>query len=174
MPRRLVTTIAPTGGDTRGFVNQNFATREPVPPPVILQGPRQPLSFRARPGLGQENLRSARDVTIAGFALDGNDWDANYVGRRKGDNYVGEVDHGFDKQSSTELRKQLTPLIHKTQPYTKLIAHKGIWVEPELNAEIESVQNPQRERCGTRSIRACGRICERTPSIAFGSGRTAA
>ena len=36
-----------------------------------------------------------------------------------------------------ELRKRLTPLIRKTQPYTKRIAHKGIWVEPELNAEIE-------------------------------------
>jgi bifunctional non-homologous end joining protein LigD len=25
----------------------------------------------------------------------------------------------------------------KTQPYSKRIAHKGIWVEPELVAEIE-------------------------------------
>ena len=62
-----------------------------------------------------------------------------YVGRRKGDDliYAGKVDHGFDKKSSAELRKRLTPLIRKTQPYTKRIAHKGIWVEPELNAEIE-------------------------------------
>ena len=29
------------------------------------------------------------------------------------------------------------PLIRKTQPYTKRIAHKGIWVEPQLLAEIE-------------------------------------
>lgn len=35
------------------------------------------------------------------------------------------------------LREHLTPLIRKTQPYTKRIAHKGIWVEPELMAEIE-------------------------------------
>jgi bifunctional non-homologous end joining protein LigD len=35
------------------------------------------------------------------------------------------------------LRKRLTPLIRKTQPYAKRIAHKGIWVEPEVNAEIE-------------------------------------
>ena len=27
--------------------------------------------------------------------------------------------------------------VRKTQPYTKRIAHKGIWVEPELLAEIE-------------------------------------
>lgn len=78
-------------------------------------------------------------LTIAGFALDGNDWDGIYLGRRKGDHlvYAGKVDHGFDKKSSTDLRKRLTPLIRKTQPYTKRIAHKGIWVEPELLAEIE-------------------------------------
>ncbi len=35
------------------------------------------------------------------------------------------------------LRKRLKPLIRKTQPYTKRIAHKGIWVEPELLVEIE-------------------------------------
>jgi hypothetical protein len=35
-----------------------------------------------------------------------------------------------------ELRRRLTPLIRKTQPYAKRIAHKAIWVEPEL-AEIE-------------------------------------
>jgi bifunctional non-homologous end joining protein LigD len=52
-------------------------------------------------------------------------------------NYAGKVDHGFDKQSSAELRKPFTPLIRKTQPYTQRVAHKGIWVEPELNADIE-------------------------------------
>lgn len=78
-------------------------------------------------------------LTIAGFALDGNDWDGIYVGRRKGKDlvYAGKVDHGFDKASAAELRKRLTPLIRKTQPYTKRIAHRGIWVEPELLAEIE-------------------------------------
>jgi bifunctional non-homologous end joining protein LigD len=78
-------------------------------------------------------------LTIAGFALDGNNWDGIYVGRRKGKDliYAGKVDHGFDEQSTAELRKRLTPLIRKTQPYAKRIAHKGIWVEPELLAEIE-------------------------------------
>ena len=78
-------------------------------------------------------------LTIAGFALDGNDWDGIYVGRRKGNDliYAGKVDHGFDKKSASDLRKRLTPLIRKTQPYSKRIAHKGIWVEPELMAEIE-------------------------------------
>ena len=35
------------------------------------------------------------------------------------------------------LRARLTPLIRKTQPYAKRIAHRGIWLEPELLAEIE-------------------------------------
>jgi bifunctional non-homologous end joining protein LigD len=76
-------------------------------------------------------------LTIAGFALDEGKWDGIYVGRRKGKEliYAGKVDHGFDKKSSAELRKRLTPLIRKSQPYTKRIAHKGIWVE--LLVEIE-------------------------------------
>jgi bifunctional non-homologous end joining protein LigD len=78
-------------------------------------------------------------LPIAGFALDGNDWDGLYVGRRKGKEliYAGKVDHGFDKTSVAELRRRLTPLIRKTQPYVKKIADRGIWVEPELLAEIE-------------------------------------
>jgi bifunctional non-homologous end joining protein LigD len=78
-------------------------------------------------------------LSIAGFALDGNDWDGIFVGRCKGCDlvYAGKVDHGFDKQSADHLRKRLTPLIRKTQPYSKRIAHRGIWVEPELLAEIE-------------------------------------
>jgi len=78
-------------------------------------------------------------LTIAGFAIDGTKWDGIYLGRRKGKDlvYAGKVDHGFDKTSAAELRRRLTPLIRKTQPYAKRIGHKGIWVEPELMAEIE-------------------------------------
>jgi bifunctional non-homologous end joining protein LigD len=78
-------------------------------------------------------------LTIAGFALDEGKWDGIYVGRRKGDDliYAGKVDHGFDKTSAADLQKRLKPLIRKTQPYAKRIAHKGIWVEPKLLAEIE-------------------------------------
>ena len=94
-------------------------------------------------GRGREWVKTTcvqrETLMIAGFALDGNEWDGIYLGRRRGDDliYAGKVDHGFDKKSSTELRKRLTPLIRRTQPYTKRIAHKGIWVEPELLAEIE-------------------------------------
>ncbi|PDT88814.1 DNA ligase [Bradyrhizobium sp. Y36] len=78
-------------------------------------------------------------LTIAGFALDGTKWDGLYVGRRKGDNlvYAGKVDHGFDKTSTAELRRRLEPLVRKTQAFAKRVAHKGIWVEPKLKAEIE-------------------------------------
>jgi bifunctional non-homologous end joining protein LigD len=78
-------------------------------------------------------------LTIAGFAIDEGKWDGIYVGRRKGNDliYAGKVDHGFDKTSAADLQKRLKPLIRKTQPYAKRIAHKGIWVEPKLLAEIE-------------------------------------
>jgi bifunctional non-homologous end joining protein LigD len=78
-------------------------------------------------------------LTIAGFALDGEKWDGIYLARRRGKDliYAGKVDHGFDRTSAADLRKRLTPLIRKTQPYTKRIAHRGIWVEPQLLAEIE-------------------------------------
>ena len=51
--------------------------------------------------------------------------------------YAGKVDHGFDTATAKDLQARLKPLIRKTQPYSKRIAHKGIWVEPELLAEIE-------------------------------------
>jgi hypothetical protein len=91
-------------------------------------------------------------LTTAGFALDGNDWDGIYLSRRKGNDliYAGKVDHGFDKTSAAILRKRLTPLIRKTQPYAKRIAH---WVEPEL---LE-----RRGRCDILSSADCARTCSR-------------
>jgi bifunctional non-homologous end joining protein LigD len=78
-------------------------------------------------------------LPIAGFALDGKKFDGIYLARQKGNElvYAGKVDHGFDPASSKDLQARLRPLIRKTQPYTKRIAHKGICVEPELLAEIE-------------------------------------
>jgi bifunctional non-homologous end joining protein LigD len=78
-------------------------------------------------------------LQIAGFALDGNKWDGIYVGREKAGQlvYAGKVDHGFTSESEKDLRARLKPLIRKTQPYAKKIAHRGIWVEPSLLAEIE-------------------------------------
>jgi bifunctional non-homologous end joining protein LigD len=78
-------------------------------------------------------------LAIAGFALDGKQWDGIYLGRRKGKEliYAGKVDHGFDTASAKDLQARLKPLIRETQPYAKKIAHRGIWVEPSLLAEIE-------------------------------------
>jgi bifunctional non-homologous end joining protein LigD len=78
-------------------------------------------------------------LPIAGFALDGKKWDGLYLGRHKGRDliYAGKVDHGFDTASAKDLQARLKPLIRKTQPYSKKIAHRGIWVEPSLLAEIE-------------------------------------
>jgi bifunctional non-homologous end joining protein LigD len=78
-------------------------------------------------------------LQIAGFALDGNKWDGIYVGREKAGQlvYAGKVDHGFTPQAEKDLRARLKPLIRKTQPYAKKIAHRGVWVEPSLLAEIE-------------------------------------
>jgi bifunctional non-homologous end joining protein LigD len=78
-------------------------------------------------------------LPIAGFALDGNKWDGLYIGRERAGQliYAGKVDHGFTPEFEKELRARLRPLIRKTQPYAKKIAHRGIWVEPSLLAEIE-------------------------------------
>ena len=78
-------------------------------------------------------------LAIAGFALDGKKFDGIYLGRRKGRElvYAGKVDHGFDTESAKDLQAKLKPLIRSTQPFSKRIAHRGIWVEPELLAEVE-------------------------------------
>jgi bifunctional non-homologous end joining protein LigD len=78
-------------------------------------------------------------LPIAGFALKDKQFDGIYIGRLKGNDliYAGKVDLGFDKTSAADLQARLKPLIRKTQPYAKKIAHKAIWVEPQLLAEIE-------------------------------------
>ena len=76
---------------------------------------------------------------IAGFAMKESKFDGLYLGRRSGEGlvYAGKVDHGFDGVSAKDLQARLKPLVRKTQPYAKRIAHRGIWVEPSLLAEIE-------------------------------------
>jgi len=85
------------------------------------------------------HLKKVIDGTDIHYSESFDDWGGIYLARRKGDDliYAEKVDHGFDKASAADLRERLTPLIRKSQPYTKRIAHKGIWVEPELLAEIE-------------------------------------
>jgi bifunctional non-homologous end joining protein LigD len=83
--------------------------------------------------------RQRETLPIAGFALKENRFDGLYIGRQEGDEliYAGKVDHGFDNASAEDLQARLKPLIRKTQPYAKKIAHRGVWVEPSLLAEIE-------------------------------------
>jgi bifunctional non-homologous end joining protein LigD len=83
--------------------------------------------------------RQRETLPIAGFALKQNRFDGLFVGRLKGREliYAGKVDHGFDSASAKDLQARLKPLIRKTQPYAKKIAHRGVWVEPSLLAEIE-------------------------------------
>ena len=83
--------------------------------------------------------RHLSTITSARTGSDGKKWDGIYLGRRKGKEliYAGKVDHGFDAASAKDLQARLKPLIRETQPYAKKIAHRGIWVEPSLLAEIE-------------------------------------
>jgi ATP-dependent DNA ligase len=87
----------------------------------------------------EENLRPTRDAADRGFSIKDKQFDGIYMGRQKGKSlvYAGKVDHGFDKASLKDLQARLKPLIRKTQPYAKKNAHRGIWVEPSLLAEIE-------------------------------------
>jgi bifunctional non-homologous end joining protein LigD len=101
-------------------------------------------------------------LTIASFSLHGSKWDALYVGRRKCDDlvYAGKVDHGFDKVSAAELRKRLAPLVRKTQAFVKRVAHKGIWVEPKLFAEIEYRAKSAEGKVRHPFFLGCGRTCD--------------
>jgi bifunctional non-homologous end joining protein LigD len=78
-------------------------------------------------------------LPIAGFALKAKKFDGLFMGRRKGQDlvYAGKIDHGFDATSAKDLQARLKPLIRKQQPYAKKIAHRGVWVEPSLLAEVE-------------------------------------
>ena len=56
-----------------------------------------------------------------------------------------------------ELRKRRAPLIRRSQPYSKRIAHRAIWVERKLLAEIEYASSPLKERCGIPTEVSCVR-----------------
>lgn len=101
-------------------------------------------------------------LTIAGFAMKKNRFDGLYIGRLKGDQlfYAGKIDHGFDKVSTKDLQARLKPLIRKTQPYSKKIAHHGIWVEPSLLAEVEYRAKSAEGKVRHPFFKASGRICD--------------
>ena len=102
-----------------------------------VEGAGQRVCQRPRQQLVKKTCEQRETLTITGFALEEGKWDGMYLGRRRKSQYAGKVDHRFDKASAADLQKRLKPLIRKTQPYSKRIANKGIWVEPKLLAEIE-------------------------------------
>jgi hypothetical protein len=78
----------------------------------------------------------------------------------QGSDHAGKVDHGFDTENAKVLRARLTPLIRKTQPYSKRIAHRGIWVEPDLLAETEYRAKSAEGKVRHPFSRDCARICD--------------
>jgi bifunctional non-homologous end joining protein LigD len=104
-----------------------------------VEGPGQRLPNGAQQRLGQEDLRTARDPDHRRLCARRKQVGSpvRWPPQGKRSDLRRQVDHGFDKVSAVHLRKRLEPLVRKTQPYAKRIAHKGIWVEPKLHAEIE-------------------------------------
>ena len=101
-------------------------------------------------------------LTIAGFALDGKKWDGIYLGRRKGNDliYAGKVDHGFEKTQAAELRKRLTPLIRKSQPYRAGRSRTRGSGSTENTRKSNTAQSPRKEKYDTPSSRASERTYE--------------
>jgi hypothetical protein len=103
-----------------------------------------------------------RALPIAGFALDGNKCDGLYLGRRKGKDliYAGKVDHGFDTAAAKDLQARLKPLIRKTQPYAKKWRTAACGSSHRCSPKSNIAPSRQRERCGIRSLRVFGTICD--------------
>src|SRR5258706_11154958 len=118
---------------------------------------------RYAPGPGNDWVKSTcaqrESLAIAGFAVDGNDWDASISAAAKATTSSMPA-RSTTASTAAALRNRLRPLIRKTQPYAKKIAHEAFWVEPELLAEIDYGRSPPRARCGTRSSRAFWRTSD--------------
>jgi hypothetical protein len=70
--------------------------------------------------LGEENLRAGETLTIAGFAVDGKDWDGIYVGRRKGGDLVSTASTN-NRQLTWQPSQDTDP--QNPAPYNTRIAH---------------------------------------------------
>jgi bifunctional non-homologous end joining protein LigD len=78
-------------------------------------------------------------LAIVGYSMKDNRFDGLYLGRKQGKEliYAGKVDHGFSPASAKDVRDRLTPLVQKTQAYSRKIKRRAIWVKPSLLVEIE-------------------------------------
>lgn len=84
--------------------------------------------------------RKRETLHIVGYALKDGRFDGIYLGREEAGEliYAGKVDHGFSRDSATEVVRLMQPLIQKSQAYTtKIKKPKAVWVAPKLLAEIE-------------------------------------
>jgi bifunctional non-homologous end joining protein LigD len=105
--------------------------------------------------------RQRETLPIAGFALKANKFDGIFIGRRRGDEliYAGKVDDGFTRHEAIELQTGLKPLIRKSQPYKKRIAHKGVWVSQRCWPKLSTARSRRQENCGIHFSKDCERIC---------------
>jgi bifunctional non-homologous end joining protein LigD len=73
------------------------------------------------------------------LATKGNRFDGLYIGRQEGDEliYAGKVDHGFDNASAKDFAGPAQAADWENAILCQEIAHRGVWVEPWLLAEIE-------------------------------------
>jgi bifunctional non-homologous end joining protein LigD len=88
----------------------------------------------------KQTCRQRETLAIVGYALKDNRFDGLYLGRKEGEGlvYAGKVDHGFSRETITDVRARLTPLIQKAQALSAKIKKPGArWVRPSLLAEIE-------------------------------------
>jgi hypothetical protein len=65
-------------------------------------------------------------------------------------------DHGFDSASAKDLQARLKPLIRKTQPYAKKIAHRGTWVEPAARLQAPRPADPAAAQVLAHACPCCG------------------
>jgi hypothetical protein len=101
-----------------------------------------------RNDLGEEDLCAARDANQALRSTVRNGT-ASIFGRRKGSDltYAGKVDYGFDKKSSAELRKRLTPLIRKTNPTPSGSRTRAFGLSRSCPPRSSTARSLPRERC---------------------------
>ena len=100
-------------------------------------------------------------LPIAGFALDGDDWDGLYLARHKGKDliYAGKVDHGFDEDSVADLQATgaADPKVPSPTKRRSLIAasrsSRNYWQKSNPG------RSRPRARCATPSSRDFAKTC---------------
>ena len=77
---------------------------------------------------------------VVGFVKDPTGVAALYLGKREGNDlvYMGKVGTGWNRTTSSQIRKQLETVVSPKTKLTKPIRKpKATWVEPKFTAEIE-------------------------------------